>query len=150
MRLNHLIAILVCLHAVIGCGSSQRAEMRKVSGMVTLDGRPLTSGYVLFVPDRGRAAKGIIQSDGTYTLGTYSSADGAALGTHRVTVICREETPPVQEEDVGIEISSPGRSLIPEHYSEPATSGLTFDVTPEGPSVFDIQLTDSAELSADG
>ena len=142
MRRKPLVAILVPLYllAVAGCGGSNRAETRKISGTVTLDGRPLTKGHVLFVPERGRAAKGPIQSDGSYTLGTYGSADGAVLGTHRVAVICREEAPPIQDKDLGIEIPRHGRSLIPEHYSETGTSGLTFEVTPDGPNTFDIQL----------
>ena len=148
MRRKPLVAILVPLYllAVAGCGGSNRAETRKISGTVTLDGRPLTKGHVLFVPERGRAAKGPIQSDGTYTLGTYGSADGAVLGTHRVAVVCREEAPPIKDKDLGIDISLArrGRSLIPEHYSETATSGLTFKVTPDGPGTFDIQLSRQA------
>ena len=142
MRRRPLIAILLPLYllAVAGCGGSNQAETRKISGTVTLDGRPLTQGYVLFVPDKGLAAKGPIQSDGGYTLGTYGSADGAVLGTHRVAVVCREEAPPVQDKDLGIEIPRPGRSLIPDRYSDTATSGLTFEVTPDGPNTFDIQL----------
>ena len=146
MRLKPLIAILLPLYllAVAGCGGSKQAETRKISGTVTLDGRPLAKGYVLFVPDRGRAAKGQIQSDGGYTLGTYGSADGAMLGTHRVAVICREEAPPIKDKDLGIEILRPGRSLIPEHYGDTATSGLTFEVTPDGPRTFDIPLSGQA------
>ncbi len=140
MRLKLFSPILVplLLLAVAGCGGSEQAETRKISGTVSLDGRPLTRGHVLFVPDSGRAANGEIQSDGSYVLRTYGSADGAVLGTHRVAVVCREEAPPTK--DLGIEPPRPGPSLIPEHYSETAMSGLTFEVTPDGPSTFDIEL----------
>ena len=71
----------------IGLGySSYTLETAEVRGTVTLDGRPLEGGAVLFVPAHGQGATGTIQRDGTYVLGTYCAGDGATVGRHIVTV----------------------------------------------------------------
>jgi hypothetical protein len=42
----------------------------------------------MFLPNGGgKQGLGIIQPDGTYKLGTYSSSDGALVGTHHAMVI---------------------------------------------------------------
>ncbi len=73
-----------------GCGSSTQAQAAfstvPVKGKVLLKGKPLTSGTVKFEPDAGRTAYGEIGPDGTFTLGTFSTNDGAVGGTHRVAV----------------------------------------------------------------
>ncbi len=135
-RLNILLLFLL---VPVGCGSSEQAKTKAILGTVTYAGKPLSQGSVLFVPEKGRAANAQIQTDGSYTLGTFNSTDGAVMGKHRVAVICRKEAPPLKDRG-GIEISRAGPSLIPGYYSDIATSGLTFEVTAEGPSTFDIQL----------
>ena len=77
--------VLSCIPIGLGC-SSYTLETAEVRGTVTLDGRPLEGGGVLFVPAQGRGATGTIQRDGTYVLGTYSAGDGATVGRHIVTV----------------------------------------------------------------
>jgi hypothetical protein len=58
-----------------------------VKGKVTLKGKPLTQGQIVFEPDSaGREAHGSIQPDGTFELTTFKPGDGAAPGTHRVAV----------------------------------------------------------------
>ena len=89
------LAALVCVLgwiAVAGC-SSDHPTIAKVHGTVTLNGNPLPQGRVSLEPiaqpgqpNPGKAAFGIIQSDGTYRLGTYSDTDGAVVGKHRVTL----------------------------------------------------------------
>lgn len=69
-----------------GCSRSHELETAQVRGIVTLDGKPLQAGAVMFMPPRGRAATGIIQSDGTFTIGTYDPGDGAVVGRHNITV----------------------------------------------------------------
>jgi hypothetical protein len=65
-----------------------------VTGTVTVDGVPFTTGKVMFAPiargeDRraGRPALGRLQSDGSFTLSTYEEGDGAVVGEHWATVI---------------------------------------------------------------
>ncbi|WP_145060455.1 hypothetical protein [Adhaeretor mobilis] len=112
-----LIGVVI---ATLGCGSSSHElETAPVSGRVTLDGELLTSGYVFVTPSKGRGAKGAIQPDGTFVLGTYDSADGVQVGTHSVTInpVPRDEGDRQRE-----------RVAIPRKYSQGKSSGLTVDV----------------------
>jgi hypothetical protein len=120
-----LAAVIVC--TVAGCGGAELPKRAKVTGIVTLDGKPLTYGRVQFVPDRaqgnqGPIAVGVIDETGRYRLSTdreLDGDDGAVLGFHRV---CVEATPPPQD------IADSPRSPIPAQYNRPETSQLTAEV----------------------
>jgi hypothetical protein len=74
-----LLAGTVCL--VAGCG-----QPGKVSGVVTLDGAPLSTGVITFNPAvSGPSAYGAIGADGRYELRTGATA-GLAAGEYVVTV----------------------------------------------------------------
>lgn len=88
-----LIVLATITVAAAGCSKSPY-DLAPVSGAVTVDGVPFTTGKVMFAPiakgeDRraGRPALGRLQSDGTFTLSTYAEGDGAVVGDHWVTVI---------------------------------------------------------------
>src|SRR4051794_33249667 len=76
-------AALAALLAAAGCGGPRLAP---VSGRVTVGGRPVTEGVVMFIPADGPAAVGAIQKDGQYTLTTFKPGDGALVGGHKVTI----------------------------------------------------------------
>lgn len=115
-----LVALIVGTVVAPGCGDSQ--GVARVHGVVTLDGQPLSEGFVMVTPAEGRMAKGAIGPDGTFVLGTYSDSDGAMIGTHPVTVL-----PPTAVE--GQPPSATAQSL-PRRYSVAKTSGITVDVKP--------------------
>jgi hypothetical protein len=120
------LILLFAVAAATGCG--QEAKVGRVHGTVRLDGKPLATGIVRFIPDAGRAANGKIQSDGTYSLGTFSQADGAILGPHKVAIIANEaggDDRPAYEH-----VNQKTRALVPERYMAIGTSGLTFEVKP--------------------
>jgi hypothetical protein len=125
-RRDWLILLLAVSVVVAGC--SQDAKLGHVHGTVRIDGKPLTTGAVRFTPDAGRAATGTIQSDGSYTLGTYKQSDGALVGTHKVTVIANEESGDLRP--VYQMAGQKSKPLVPEKYMAVGTSGLTFDVKP--------------------
>ena len=72
--------------------------------MVTVEGKPFTTGKVMFAPAAkgddhraGRAAFGVLGPDGSFELSTYEPGDGAVVGRHSVTLISippAESTPP--------------------------------------------------------
>ena len=135
LRVRYSVSCLASFVLVlVGCTPSDRLPTAPVSGRVTLDGRPLEMGSVTFVPQdgSGRPATGSIQSDGSYRLGTYDDDDGALLGLHKISVVCREPRglPP---NDGG------GRSLIPLKYSNPGTSELEYTVK-DSSNEFNIEL----------
>ncbi len=95
LRFRQAILCIVGICSLSACGKSGEFPVAKVEGIVKCNGRPLTAGLVVFVPEgtseakgdeSGRSASGVIQSDGTYELTTYANGDGAIVGTHSVKV----------------------------------------------------------------
>ena len=84
---------------LIGCdrSSTQGAATLPVKGTVTLNGKPLTKGHVIFEPDgAGKEATGDIQPDGSFVLTTYQKDDGAVIGNHRVSIMTTEKKVPTK------------------------------------------------------
>jgi hypothetical protein len=121
---------------VIGCKSSHELETAPVSGKVMLDGKPVTSGTVTFVPSRGRAAKGEVNSAGKFTLSTYRDADGAIVGHHQAAVmVLRADIP-----KTGPEQNQPIMA-IPSRYGVAEESGLKYEVKPGQANEFTLELS---------
>lgn len=83
------LTALFALFAV-GCGSPY--QVAPVSGVLLVEGKPYPGGKIVFAPvakdesgKAGRAAIGIPDAEGRFTLGTYSDDDGAVVGEHVVT-----------------------------------------------------------------
>jgi hypothetical protein len=85
--------------AVAGCGQ-EAYEVAPVHGMVSVDGKPLFQGKVMFAPvtkgegNPGKPGWSRIESDGAYRLTTFKQNDGAVIGEHWVTIINSEEELP--------------------------------------------------------
>lgn len=112
-----VVGAIVC----VGCSDSYQQETATVRGTITLDGQPLTSGSVMFVPDKGRGALAPIEADGTFTLGTYGDFDGAIVGRHKIAVY-----PPQAAGERNV--APPGARPIPQRYQSSETSQLEADV----------------------
>ena len=116
------LALMVTALGLVGCGSSTPPV--KVSGRVSWNGQPLTSGLVVFAPDsergqRGILAMGTVNPDGTYELAT-EAGEGLAPGAYRVTV-----SEPVQLD----------RATLPTRFQHPDLSGLRAEVPAGHPAV---------------
>ena len=131
--------------ALAGCSNSG-PTMARATGVVRLDGKPLSSGRVTFWPAAGRSASGWIEADGSFTLGTFNDADGATIGRHKVTVTAAKKQPtgPPDFDRDGPPRGWP-RSPIPARYSNPEASGLEFEIAP-GTNRFAIELTAKEEV----
>ncbi len=112
---------LVC--CVSGCGRQTTGpRFQRVEGVVTLGGKPLTSGTIQFVPDsttaaQGPSASGVIQANGRYELFGPRGLAGAAPGHYRVSICIRTIRSDAQV--------VPTCDTVPPQYSRPETSGLT-------------------------
>ncbi|HWB13555.1 MAG TPA: hypothetical protein VG826_30300 [Pirellulales bacterium] len=118
--------------------------MVPTNGIVTLDGAPLADAMIAFYADgQGRSA-------GTDAAGSFALL--AFPGSYKVAVIKTIETGPRRNAVTG-ELIDPNedfrgfrairvetKSLIPECYGNPHTSGLTADVCTGGPNRFMFQL----------
>ena len=112
---------IICL--TIGlpvCGCGPKDPRITIQGTVSLDGKPLAEGQVVFIPRNPSlgAAGGAIK-DGGFTIRVYE-------GPHRVEINAQvEERRPVPA-NAPPEAGSTFRSIIPPRYNEKST--LEFDV----------------------
>ena len=136
--------------SLTGCGDNAvRPEMGRVQGTVTYQGKRLEKGLVTYTPvsssgvSGGTNALGQIESDGSYTLTTFNTGDGAILGQHVVTVSVpsqdiRELNKP--RADGSIPYILP-KSAIPARYTDSTKSPFRQTVV-AGKNVFDLELKD--------
>ena len=111
-----------------GCGDGRPARV-PVSGQVLLDGKPLTIGSILLVPEGARPSSGTLDEQGRFSLTCYTSNDGAVPGQHAVAVVASKQ---IGENAV--------RWLAPKKYADPRTSGLKAQIV--GPTkALKIELT---------
>lgn len=127
----HTWAIVsLVLLAASGCGSQ---TFFPVSGKVLhKDGKPVTAGLVIFEPVSQKiSARGEIQPNGSFQLGTHTNNDGAMEGEYKVLIA----PPPLPEEGKRL------RSPIPAKYQSLESTPLKFTVTRDGSkNRFDIQV----------
>lgn len=128
-----LLVGLSLLCVLGGCSGSHELETAPVKGTVTVDGKPLAGGGLVFVPGHGRGATGTIAPDGTYVMSTYDNADGAIVGRHRVAVF------PLTDHS-NFEDLSARPPTVPTRYQNIASSGIEVEVKPDEENVFDIKL----------
>jgi len=137
--LGSALMVVIAASVVVGCRRVEQLPVAPARGIVLLDNHPLPAANVVFIPERGRSATAQSNTDGTFVLTTYESGDGAIVGSHHVTVTAREPGEANMPGAPGVKRA--GRSLIPEHYGNTATSGLTFEIASTGENVFEIQLS---------
>jgi hypothetical protein len=145
------LASLAFLSAI----SCSAAKMAPVSGTVSVAGKPVDSGMILFTPENGPTATGEIVK-GAYTLTTTAKGDGALVGKHKVTIQAVTVGPMIAvdmpqpkslDEESEMARKAKGRPLIPgevkfvvpERYSNMNTTDLSRDVVP-GQNTIDFDL----------
>jgi hypothetical protein len=115
----------LCLHqggtalflaAMFGCGPSDGLNRQAISGSVTLDGEPLTSGAILFEPankESGTAVGATIRQ-GSFAV---SRVEGPVPGSYRVRVYAstRKQAPPAKGQTD--RTPRPMVERLPPHYN---------------------------------
>lgn len=109
------LPLAACL-LVAGCGPS-RPDRVPVSGVVVIDGKPVTEGTIQFHPASGRTASGELDKQGRFTLNCFEDGDGCVVGKNTVTVVASES--------LG---STKIRWLVPKKYMEADTSDISFEI----------------------
>lgn len=128
-----------------------RPKTAFVNGSVNYQGKPLADAAVTFVPQtHEHAAIGRSDSEGHFELRSFEANDGAVPGEFKVTVVKFElqVKPPTEElSDAELERREgkteppPPKSLVPEKYGSPKTSGLSVKVV-EGTNEVVLELKD--------
>ena len=131
-------------------------------GKVTLDGEPVEGASVAFSPqsDGGKAAVGMTDASGAFSLMTDGSDEGAMPGSYKVSVtktsgggggaeLSYDQMTPEQLEEAGKRaqgmMSGQGsdevKELLPEKYKTADTSGLSVEVPGGGDQNIVLELT---------
>ena len=116
-------------------GGSDTPPLGAVSGVVTLDDKPLADAEVTFQPEKGRPSLGKTDSQGNYTLAYTVNENGALIGPHQVIITTAveafsDETGEGQDREARPEI-------LPPKYNAQTT--LTAEVKP-GANTIDFPL----------
>jgi len=80
------LACLLLLAAAGCCGNKDIPPLGTVTGLVTLDGKPLADANVAFAPELGRTSIARTDAAGRYELYYDGPNKGAAVGRHRVII----------------------------------------------------------------
>ena len=149
------LGVMVCI-AVSGCGGGgDQLTTYPVTGVVTYNGSAVEGASVGFVPnEEGKpSAFGRTEADGSYTLTTYESGDGAPAGSYTVTVTKFDQTATESQGSGNPEDGDyvpppdnpaptpPPKSLVPEKYNSARTSDLTHEIS-SGTNAIDLELVD--------
>jgi hypothetical protein len=113
----------------IGCGPG--AATKNVAGTITYQNKPVTSGLINFMPEKGRPLGGGIESDGTYSV-------KLPPGKYQVRIDAPAPLPEGFKE--GMPMPKLGPPLVPEKYANFASSGLTATVSDAGSQQIDFKL----------
>ena len=147
--------ILLSLVLLSGCSGGSPVKTVKASGVVIYKGQPVAEASVAFLGDGTiRPAIAITDEEGKFVLTTVRSGDGAVAGNHMVTVSKTVDPPTkaaatgsVSMEEAAKAAQEPAVEtktlyLVPEKYSQPQTSGLSFEVKDGAENYFEIKLED--------
>jgi hypothetical protein len=141
MRLepNHLATSFVSLMlaVAVGCGGDAGPARLPASGTITLDGKPLASGTITFIPgEAGPGAFGTIK-DGSYRFGT---ADGPPPGRYSVEITdVRPTGKRVPDPDARTGMIEEVRNAIPPRYN--ARTELAVEVKKDADNTFRFDLS---------
>lgn len=132
---------VVAIVVIPGCQTGDELPRHAVSGRVQLDGKPLESGSIQFLPIEGSSPGGVSVSGGTlinqgaYTIGR---AKGLTPGKYKVSITSAAGGTAPAEETPGPALPPP-KELIPAKYNVGST--LKAEVTATGPNTFDFDLS---------
>ncbi|UUO05057.1 carboxypeptidase-like regulatory domain-containing protein [Blastopirellula sp. J2-11] len=125
MRLSFCAALL----GVIGCfgGRGADVELAEVTGIVTINGKPVQNFQVLFLPEADAApSRGKTNAEGKFIAYYPPAVPGVVPGKHRVSF------------DVSDADQSP--SVIPRKYRF-GGPGIEVEVVKDGPNEFTFELS---------
>lgn len=113
-----VLSLVLAIGFLTSSGCSKEPKIVPVSGMVTLDGQPLTYGHIQILPAGWRPASGKLDGNGRFTLTTTNVNDGCPIGTHPVVILAGESITPEKT-----------KWHAPSKYADASTSQLTVTIT---------------------
>jgi hypothetical protein len=141
-----LFALLVLVGlTAIGCGPKQ--QFAEVSGVVTLNGKPMPDALVEFLPDpekgtQGPMSMGTTNAEGRFRLVCSDSdrRDGAVVGFHRVLIQDARSIPKARSDFSKEKPPENVPSRVSYIYGKAASTPLRQEVRP-GPQEVTLEVT---------
>ena len=155
---------LVTLSLGVGCsGTTGNPKTVPVTGTVMYKGEPVEGATVSFWAEKApRAAAGVTNAKGEFSLSMFGANDGAMLGESKITVskvaasaagqssaskpedLLNDPSAMAKSSGSGTDGSLPEapKALLPEKYGTSTSTPLKETVTASGPNKFVLQLTD--------
>ncbi len=128
--------------SLAGCGSSATGDRLPVfpaTGRLVFDGRPVTGAYIVLHPKTAGEGRSIPRphavaaADGSFTLTSYESNDGAPAGDYAVTVELRKLA------QHGGDIAA-GPNTLPSRYEKPDTTPVFVHIADESNELGPIKI----------
>ena len=146
MTIRKFAALLALLAA--GCGGEGKPATAPAAGKVTFNKTtPPVGALVVFHPadkSLGRAMGGTplakVKDDGTFTLTTYESGDGAPPGEYGVTIDWRPQPKGAPRINLGDEGNTGGKPALKPKFSNPNEPAFKVTVTEAGPNDFTFEV----------
>jgi hypothetical protein len=113
MSVRTIVALVLCTTAMLTAGCGRGPKMVPVSGVVTVDGQPVTAAAVMLYRKGSPAVSAQTQADGTFQL-------RAVEGVHAVTITACEAAGPMLD-PTATEDSAKAPKLkwiVPQRYSQ--------------------------------
>lgn len=132
-----------------GCGKPEGPEYAKVTGTVTVDGKPAAGVNVTFHPDATKGTKGPVSAattddQGKFVLHGPGGKEGAVVGWYKVTVECPPDPGMFSSPSGPTEEKSgppkPKDCNVPKKYADITKTDLTFEVKAGQENTINIDL----------
>jgi len=147
------MVLILSVLSLVGCGEKNPYDTVKVTGVVKVDGTPMSGVTVSFRPVivDGMSAGGMTDADGNFVLttGTAPFGSGAIVGEYNVVFFksdvpeeYRTDSPEEFAEKFGDLRAAPVVHHVPEKYNSHRTSGVaSVKVEKEGANHFEFLLS---------
>lgn len=143
------LAVLSLVAVVLGCRGQSFGPTGRVSGKLTMDGKPLPAGHaVSFMQmEKGFLAYGTTDAEGNFQVNSWNNGE-MPVGSYDVMIAPPAGTDPAEDPNLSaeerFEKSATGAAprqkiLLPMKYRQTTTSGLKYDIK-DGDNHFDIDL----------
>lgn len=140
-----VVAVLIHISLMAGgCSRSRRPELPEtfpVTGVVSIEGKPLPGATVMFNPAGGNGHGSIALTDasGRYKLTTFKPGDGVVPGDYKVAITKIELGG--SGSDSPVAVAPDPKNVLSAKYADDSTSGLTATVEAKPDNTFDFVLT---------
>lgn len=142
-RVRSLVATAVVFGGLAGCGEDVGVELVPITGVVTLDSKPLANARVIFAPTNGRPSAGTTDAEGRYELFYTVEEPGVLPGSHTVSISTFLE-PDSDSDDPEKQHGRP--ESVPTIYNRRST--LSHEIAPEHSEPVDFELKTDGRTAA--